>query len=104
MNLTIHKNPKPGSLRLEGEFSFPSHQAFQDATQELVDDPGLREIGLDLTGLSGLDSSALGMLLTLREKAEARQKQVILLNPPNHIARLLRSVSFGKLFQIRTGG
>jgi len=98
MNFTIHKNPKARSLRLEGEFSYPSHQAFQAATQELVDDPDLHEISLDLSGLSGLDSSALGRLLSLREKAEARQKQVIL------IARLLRRVGFGKLFQIRVGG
>jgi anti-anti-sigma factor len=104
MNLTIHKLPKPGALRLEGEFSFSSQQAFQEATQDLADDPDVREISLDLSGLSHLDSSALGMLLILRERAKASQKQVILLNPPSQIAGLLRSVSFGKLFQIRTGG
>lgn len=101
MNLTIHKNPRPGFLRLEGDFSFASHQAFQGATQVLVDDPDLREINLDLSGLSSLDSSALGMLILLRGKAEASRKQVILLNPSSHIGRLLKLVSFERLFQIR---
>ena len=51
-----------------------------------------------------LDSSALGMLLLLRQKAETRHKPVVLLNSPPLILKLLRSVSFGKLFQIHSGG
>jgi anti-anti-sigma factor len=104
MSLGIHRNPKPGSLRLEGVFSYASHQAFQQAAQELVDDSEVGEISLDLSGLSHLDSSALGMLLLLRQKAETRHKPVVLLNSPPLILKLLRSVSFGKLFQIQSGG
>ena len=104
MNLSIHRSPKPGSLRLEGVFSYPGHTAFQEATQELVDDPEVGEIRLDLSGISHLDSSALGMLLLLRQKAETRHKPVVLLNSPPLILKLLRSVSFGKLFQIQSGG
>lgn len=103
MDLILNRDPETSLLKLEGRFTFESHSAFRMATQELLDAEETSEIVLDLSGLSYLDSSSLGMLLLLRDKSEARGLKVALLNPSPAVAGILKVVQFGKLFEIREG-
>jgi len=101
MMLTLHRDPTSSLIRLEGNFTFESHQAFRSATQELLDAPGTEQITLDLSGLQYMDSSSLGMLLVLREKTEEKGITVVLIKPSPTVAGILKIVQFGKLFEIR---
>lgn len=89
-----------GRVGLTGRFDFACHQAFRDATDPLLEHPGLRRLTLDLSGLEDMDPSALGMLLVLREKAEARGLEVVLQAPAPFAASVLDQAGLGKLFQI----
>ena len=103
MSITIHRNNNPDTLRLEGGFSHSDEPIFRAAYMDLLRDPSLLQIKLDCSSLSHLDSSALGMMLVLREQAVAVQKQVVLQNPTPFVAKTLRTVGFAKLFQIQGG-
>jgi len=104
MSFTIHRDPKPGLLHLVGDFTYGARPAFQEATQVDVGAAEPAEIHLDFAGVQYLGSSALGMLLQLRDQCEARGKKVILINLFTHAASLFRSAGFSKLFQILTTG
>ena len=103
MTFTIQNDPQHGCLRLEGIFTFDGHAAFKAATTEALD-AGHPALLLDLSGVGYLDSSALGMLLLLREKAEARGMKVVLCRPSPTVLAILRTVQFGKLFEIQEDG
>jgi len=85
---------------LVGRLTFECHQSFRTATDPLLDLAGLTQLQLDLSGVTYMDSSALGMLLVLREKAETRNMTVALLKPSPCVIAILKVVQFGKLFQI----
>lgn len=55
---------------------------------------------LDLSGVDYLDSSALGMLILLRERAHSTGKKVILSGPNAAVRGILEIANFNKLFTI----
>jgi HptB-dependent secretion and biofilm anti anti-sigma factor len=84
---------------LQGRFDFNAHREFRDAV-----DRALKEaapvIKVDLTGVDYLDSSALGMLLMLRDKAKGAGKSVTLANARGAVKQVIEIANFGKLFQL----
>lgn len=88
-------------LALEGRFDFNSHRDFRSAYDGLLSVPTLREIELDFERVDYLDSSALGMLLLLREKAEAGGKAVALTGLQGTVKQVLEIANFQRLFTIR---
>lgn len=86
-------------IRLQGRFDFNSHREFRDAIEAALKDPG-REVAVDLGGVDYLDSSALGMLLMLRDKARTMEKAVSLINSHGAVKQVLDIANFGKLFTL----
>lgn len=87
-------------LSLEGRFDFHSHRDFRAAYDAVLAKPEIRDIAVDFSRVDYLDSSALGMLLLLREKAEAGGKKVKLTNLSGSVKQVLEIANFGKLFTI----
>jgi HptB-dependent secretion and biofilm anti anti-sigma factor len=87
-------------LNLEGRFDFHSHRDFRTAYENVLAKSEIREIVVDFGRVDYLDSSALGMLLLLREKAEAAGKKVSLANLSGTVKQVLEIANFGKLFTI----
>lgn len=100
MNLSSHIEGKVGTLRMEGRFTFESHQPFKSATAPLLGAPDLERIELDLSAITYMDSSSLGLLLLLREKAEAKNIKVVLVRPSPTVMGILNVVHFSRLFEI----
>jgi HptB-dependent secretion and biofilm anti anti-sigma factor len=61
----------------------------------------VREVEIDFAQVDYVDSSALGMLLMLKEKAQASSKKVTLANCRGTVKQVLDIANFGKLFAIR---
>ena len=100
MTFAIRNDAQAGLLHLEGTFTFDGHAAFKTATSALLETGGFPAFILDLSGVAYMDSAALGMLLLLRERAQARGMQVVLSRPTPPVAAILQVVQFGKLFEI----
>ncbi|MBR9972530.1 STAS domain-containing protein [Magnetospirillum sulfuroxidans] len=60
-------------------------------------------VAVDMAGLTYMDSAGLGMLLTLRDRAEHAGIGVSLLRPSKDVAELLDLACFGSLFTIERG-
>ncbi|WP_028536120.1 STAS domain-containing protein [Paludibacterium yongneupense] len=90
-----------GTLVLIGQFDFNLHKDFRMASQELLDHPAVQEIVVDFDQVPFLDSSALGMLLLLKERAASQKKQMALINCRGTVQQVLEIACFNKMFTIR---
>jgi anti-anti-sigma factor len=84
---------------LEGRFDFNAHREFREAVDQALKEAG-REVLVDLGGVDYLDSSALGMLLMLRDKAKGAAKEVALGNARGSVKQVIDIANFGKLFTL----
>jgi anti-anti-sigma factor len=100
--MIIHQQvaDKTSTLGLEGRFDFHSHRDFRAAYEPSLANADVHEIVLDFNQVDYLDSSALGMLLLLREKAEAAGKKVKLAHLSGSVQQVIEIANFGKLFTI----
>lgn len=87
-------------IRLQGRFDFNAHRDFREAVGTSLADTANREVVVDLAEVDYLDSSALGMLLMLRDKAKASDRAVTLANCRGAVKQVLDIANFGKLFAI----
>ena len=86
-------------IRIEGRFDFSTHQAFRDAYEH--GDPHIRNYIVDLSDTTYLDSSALGILLLLRDYAGGDSAGIVIENCNNDVRRILSISNFEQLFNIR---
>jgi anti-anti-sigma factor len=86
-------------ITLQGRFDFNAHREFREAVDQAITATG-REILVDLGGVDYLDSSALGMLLMLRDKAKGASKEVALGNAAGSVKQVIDIANFGKLFAL----
>lgn len=85
-------------IRIDGRFDFSSHQAFRDAYEG--NEKPAEGYCVDMTNATYLDSSALGMLLLLRDYAGGDNAQVTLANCNDDVRRILTISNFEQLFKI----
>lgn len=100
MQASIKKDSGVAEVRLSGRFDFNAHRDFRAAYEPLMTDGEVRALTVDMGGVEYLDSSALGMLLMLRDKAAAANKSLTLSNVRGPVKQVLEIANFGKLFQI----
>lgn len=100
VDCTAHVEGNTATVELEGRFTFEAQTGFQAATLPLLEVPGLQALRLNLSGLTYLDASALGALLLLRERADAKGQRVVLVRPGGDVRAVLDAVKFEKLFPI----
>ena len=101
MNLSSTVRDGISTIRLQGRFDFDVHRAFREAFKAALAANDVREVEIDLSGVTYMDSSALGMLLLSRENASALGKAVALARPTDAVRSILDVANFQKLFAIR---
>lgn len=100
MDIRQIKNGEVAILILGGRFDFNVHRAFKEIYSSALADEAIQKIEVNLAEVDYLDSSALGMLLMLRERAQNVNKTVALLNPNETVVKILDIANFQKLFTI----
>jgi anti-anti-sigma factor len=86
------------TIFITGRFDFASHQDFREAYEPLKN---IQRYVVDLRGANYLDSSALGMLLLLRDHAGGEHSVIELINCNSDVSKILHISNFTKLFQVR---
>ncbi len=84
-------------IKVTGRFDFSCHQEFSEIFK--IYPPVERGYVVDLSETDYMDSSALGMLLQLREHAD-KSSGVSLINGSEGVTEMLRVANFDKLFII----
>ena len=86
------------TISIKGRFDFGRHQEFREAYERLNRIP--ESFVVDLKEATYLDSSALGMLLLLRDHAGGDDADVRVINSSSDVRKILAISNFDKLFDI----
>lgn len=86
------------TIAVTGKFDFNVHRDFSDAYKTKSN--GKSNYVIDLAGTEYMDSSALGMLLLLREHAGGESATISIKNARSEIKDILTIANFQKLFTI----
>lgn len=86
-------------VKLQGRFDFNAHREFREAVDQAMGGTA-REVHIDMGAVDYLDSSALGMLLMLRDKAKGASRDVALTNCSGAVKQVLEIANFSKLFRV----
>ncbi|MCU1723854.1 MULTISPECIES: STAS domain-containing protein [unclassified Pseudomonas] len=86
------------TIRVKGRFDFGNHQVFRDAYERQAVKP--ESVVVDLKDATYLDSSALGMLLLLRDHVGGDEPRVSVVNTSSDVRKILAISNFEKLFDI----
>jgi anti-anti-sigma factor len=86
------------TINISGRFDFGVHQDFRKATEQVSSD--VKAIIVDMTRVDYLDSSALGMLLVLRDKVGESRAAVSIKNSKPDVRKILEIANFDKLFTL----
>lgn len=99
MKYEITDNSGGPVLMLRDQLTFADRDAFDGVIDKLLARGSGKAI-VDLSTLDYMDSAGLGMLLTLRDRAERATVDVSLRNPKSEVRELLVLACFDSLFQI----
>ena len=99
MNFRVSVEPSAVRIGLAGRFAFEHRRVFGEATDAALASPAPKVL-VDLHGVAYMDSSALGMLLVLRDKAAGVNKSVAISCAPGIVRDILTVANFGKLFPL----
>lgn len=86
------------TIKVRGRFDFGKHQEFRDAYERHSTRP--ESVVIDLKGATYLDSSALGMLLLLRDHQGGEHSRISVINTSTDVQKILAISNFNKLFEI----
>ncbi|WP_260955409.1 STAS domain-containing protein [Pseudomonas citri] len=86
------------TISIKGRFDFGRHQEFRESYERLNKTPN--SIVVDLKDATYLDSSALGMLLLLRDHAGGDDSNIRVVNSNSDVKKILAISNFDKLFDI----
>lgn len=87
------------TIKVKGRFDFAKHHEFRSSYEDRP--VGSLSVVVDLKDATYLDSSALGMLLLLRDHVGGDDSQIEVVNPSSDVRKILAISNFDKLFDIR---
>lgn len=100
MSVDTQLNPSTNTLEINisGRFDFGLHNEFRKATDQATN--GVKAIIVNMAKVDYLDSSALGMLLVLRDKVGESKGAVKITNMKGEVKKILEIANFDKLFTL----
>jgi anti-anti-sigma factor len=87
------------TIRIQGRFDFSAHQEFRNAYEAVDKSPS--SYCVDMNETTYLDSSALGMLLLLRDHAGGDNSNIEIVNCSPDVKKILTISNFEQLFIIQ---
>jgi anti-anti-sigma factor len=73
---------------LRGEFDMKATFTVEPALERLVEEPGIARITIDLSGLSFVDSTGIGVLLRVQRETDARGIELTIAPGPHPVQRV----------------
>jgi anti-anti-sigma factor len=97
MSVNVHKSSDGSQITISvtGQFNFSIYQEFREAARA-----GNSHCIIDLKGTDYMDSSALGMLLVLRERNGGDKADIRIINCNPEIRNIFTIANFDRLFRI----
>jgi len=86
------------TIQVSGRFDFSCHQPFVEGYKDFP--KGEKKFVVDLSETEYMDSSAMGMLLQLRDHSAKDRGDVSLVNANESVREILKIANFDKLFDV----
>ena len=113
--MPIHKENKVGidtsldedgenkvlNIAISGRFDISMYSTFGECYKNYIGN--VSKVVVDMSNLEYIDSSALGMLLMLRERTGGSNSNIELINLTPSVSKIFSTVKFDKLFVTRMG-
>ncbi|VAW52125.1 hypothetical protein MNBD_GAMMA05-657 [hydrothermal vent metagenome] len=99
VNQEMSSDGKKIHINISGRFDYKVSQEFRDTYRQVPGQEGVAYY-VNLSDASYMDSSALGMLLLLREHAKCRGGSVFIERPSEQVDSILKVANFEQLFTI----
>ena len=81
------------TVAIDGEFDMAATFAVEPALEQALEMPGLRSLTLDLSALTFIDSTGIGVVLQLAADLEARGGVAFRIVPgPRHVQRVFTTI------------
>lgn len=96
VNAEMSQDGKKLTIQVKGRFDFGKHQEFREAYERRQP----ASVVIDLKDATYLDSSALGMLLMLRDHVGGDDSEIRVVNTSSDVRKILAISNFDKLFDI----
>lgn len=87
------------SVHIQGRMTHSDYKGFREILQQ-INEAAPNRIVFDLTNVEFVDSSALGMLLIVRDAAHQQQRVVVLKGSSGQVAKLISVSKLHKYFEI----
>ncbi|HEX5364398.1 MAG TPA: STAS domain-containing protein [Gallionella sp.] len=100
MTITVQLTDNKARITIAGRFDSSSYKEFKQSYTPVIENPAIRIVEVDVSGVEYLDSAALGMLVQLNEHAKNTKKSITLVSVPGRVSDILRTASADKLFTI----
>ncbi len=100
MDIKVQIHDGLACIAMFGRFDFQLWRSFRNSYAPLLDNASIKEISVEMSKVDYLDSSAMGMLLLLSERAKAANKTVTLLTTSSFVSQVLDIANFSKVFNI----
>lgn len=88
------------TIALTGVANLRSTAELKRMLQDASDDPRIRQVVLDMSGVEMLDSAVLGILLAHHQKLQRRAGELILLSPSEEMSDLLAMTDLEQLIPV----
>lgn len=95
---TLSEDNNQLTISIEDRFDFSVHQLFRNAYIDFNQAGG--EIIIDLSKTSYMDSSALGMILLLKDHVEKYKSELLISKPNDAVNKILEIAQFHRLMNI----
>ena len=95
----VSSDGKEIHIKITGRFDYKISQEFRETYRQVPGQEGVAYY-INLSDANYMDSSALGMLLLLREHAKCRGGAVIIDHPSEQVNDILKVANFEQLFTI----
>ncbi len=87
------------SIKVSGRMTHKDHKAFRDILGQ-INNAGSARVQFDLSRVEFMDSSALGMLLIVRDAAVQQNRDVVLKGATGQVETLMKVAKLHKYFTV----
>lgn len=99
MSVTSSISGEKLTINIAGRFDFSSHKDFRAAINS-IETNHVNHACVDMRTTEYVDSSALGMLLMLKNKMGDSKESISIINAKPEVKKILEIANFGQLFTL----
>ncbi len=101
MSITVNVRGSIAKIILSGGIDYSTQEEFREANHKAMSAKHVREIHIDFTNVSFMDSSGIRALLILQKQAEEKGISLVVFNCSKSIREIFEIGGFDRMFTMR---